>query len=611
MEHEYRSGLMRTFAAPLALALALLCASPGSADSQVTTLAGSGVTGLRDGAAGSASFMLPLGVAYDGAGNLYVADAAAQRIRKIAPDGTVRTIAGGGTPDASGVWVPGGYADGDAAAARFNHPSAVAVANDGRVYVADSYNHCIRVIAPDGRVSTVAGSPARTGLATGGRDAASLYMPMGLALDRAQNLYVADAALPSALRKIDRDGTVSEVKLPGHVQPPGGFAVVDDGHGLTFVVADLSGLYVSRPDGSHTVFRNEYFRVKCAAHTAPAYVACDQPETAVREHRDVGAPMGIAAYNDHLVAYTDYRTNTVRLADVRGATVRLVAGYALGDGSGRGAGAHDGPGRAATFNMPFGIAIGPAGELAVADAGSRRVRIVRDVDRTDPVLAADLARGAVPAGRRVLAYAGDVSVWQGTEWPDSVEGRLARRLNESSCTGCRTAQVVPVVLDPFPAGLAALSSLPARRFDALVLQLSMKDAAALANVDVRRAVASPGTWRPALEASLRRLDAAAKRQGARLIVLVQPLPDDVAPAAGFWGRADATSFGDGAGAAQLAAAVAAAGVAHADASREFAAAQAGASPPALFSADGSEVAAGGREALAAAALRALASSRPW
>jgi hypothetical protein len=589
----------------IAFALALASAGPVDADTQVTTFAGSGVTGFADGGSARASFMLPLGVAYDAAGNLYVADAAAQRIRKISRDGSVTTLAGGGTPDASGVWVPGGYADGDGPNARFNHPSALALSADGRIYVADSYNHCIRVVTTDGRVTTLAGSPAQKGVRAGRGVNAGFIMPMGLAFDRAQNLYVVDAGLASALLKIDRDGNVSQIRLPGHVQPPGGLAVVDSASGPTFAVADLTGLYIERPDGHVTFYRNEYFRVRCAAGIAEGYAACSQAETMLRGHRDIGAPFGVVAYNDHAFAYTDFRTNSVRYVDVRTSTGRLLAGYALGDGSGRGAGSRDGDGTNASFNMPFGIAVGPGGELAIADGGSRRIRIVRNVDHREPLLPAELAAVGQPSAVRVVAYAGSSAIWQGTEWADSIEGRLERRLNAAGCAGCASLRVVPVLLDPLGVGLAALTALPDHRFDVLLLQLNIADAASLAKVDVHRATTTPQLWRPALSAALHRLDAAVKRHGARLVVVVEPSAQDVGPAVGAWGRASAAAFDGGESALQLGAAVAADSIPVADAAQEFRSAERSAVPPALYASDGEEVAGAGREALAGAAARGV------
>jgi len=103
-----------------------------------------------------------LGVALDARGNLYIADAAAQRIRKLSPDGIVTTIAGTGAVSRTRLWVEGGFADGPARSAKFNTPLGVAVGPDGTVYVADSENHCVRATA-HGTVRTFAGNATRPG----------------------------------------------------------------------------------------------------------------------------------------------------------------------------------------------------------------------------------------------------------------------------------------------------------------------------------------------------------------------------------------------------------------------------------------------------------------
>jgi sugar lactone lactonase YvrE len=106
-------------------------------DAQVTTLAGTGEPGYRDGPAASAQFDVPIGVAVDAEGNVYVVDSGSHRIRRISPDGSVSTIAGSGVA---------GYTDGPAAEAEFWYPTDVAVGPDGKLYIADSKNHRIRII---------------------------------------------------------------------------------------------------------------------------------------------------------------------------------------------------------------------------------------------------------------------------------------------------------------------------------------------------------------------------------------------------------------------------------------------------------------------------------
>jgi streptogramin lyase len=148
----------------------------------VSTLAGTGATGADNGAGTIATFNLPESVAVDAAGNVYVADNANNLIRKITPAGVVSTLAGTGMA---------GSANGTGTAASFNSPFGVAVDGSGNVYVADAGNNMIRKISQAGVVITVAGSGARgANNATGA--AASFNTPSGLAVDSNDNIYVAD-----------------------------------------------------------------------------------------------------------------------------------------------------------------------------------------------------------------------------------------------------------------------------------------------------------------------------------------------------------------------------------------------------------------------------------
>lgn len=163
----------------------------------VSTLAG-GEEGFRDGSGGEARFNTPSGLALDAAGNLYVADTGNHAIRKIGPDGKVSTLAGNGKP---------GFRDGPGAQAQFNGPIGVAVDAAGRVLVADTYNDRIRVITPDGQVSTLAGGD-RPGLLDGAGAEARFDTPCGLAVDAQGVVWVADSR-NDALRRITPDGRVS------------------------------------------------------------------------------------------------------------------------------------------------------------------------------------------------------------------------------------------------------------------------------------------------------------------------------------------------------------------------------------------------------------------
>jgi len=121
-----------------------------SADGAVSTVAGHG-EGFADGVGPAASFNTPSGLALDGAGNIYVADTGNNAIRKIDPQGKVTTLAGDGQA---------GLRDGPGAVARFNGPLGLDVDQRGNVYVADTYNDRVRRIAPDGTVTTLSGGSA-------------------------------------------------------------------------------------------------------------------------------------------------------------------------------------------------------------------------------------------------------------------------------------------------------------------------------------------------------------------------------------------------------------------------------------------------------------------
>lgn len=167
----------------------------------VSTLAGTGTQGYTDGPGAIAQFYIPAGLAVDGQGNVLVADQGNNRIRKITPAGVVSTVAGTGSS------FSGGFADGPAREARFNSPRGVAVDAQGIIYVADANNNRIRKIALDGTVSTVAGA-TECGDADGPRSQARFYYPTGVAVDGRGMVYIADHNA-NRIRLLEPDGFVS------------------------------------------------------------------------------------------------------------------------------------------------------------------------------------------------------------------------------------------------------------------------------------------------------------------------------------------------------------------------------------------------------------------
>lgn len=169
-----------------------------SADlSTITPVAGGTLPGSTDGAADVALFRQPLGLTHDAAGNVYVADTANYTIRRIAPDGTVSTLAG-----AAGVT---GTIDGPGAAARFAGPSAIAMGPDGDLYVADPGNYRIRRVTTAGVVSTYAGSVF--GLADGAPTTTARFLgPSAVAVAANGDVLVADGP---RIRRIVRSGNAA------------------------------------------------------------------------------------------------------------------------------------------------------------------------------------------------------------------------------------------------------------------------------------------------------------------------------------------------------------------------------------------------------------------
>jgi sugar lactone lactonase YvrE len=186
----------------------------------------------------AAAFNGPTGVATDGSGNIYVADAVNNTIRKITSAGVVSTLAG-----TAGIK---GHADGTGAAASFNYPNGVAVDVAGNVYVADSGNFTIRKITSAGVVTTLVGSAGTSGSSNGTGSAASFnfggkYLS-GIAVDGNGNVYLADSN-NYAVRMITSAGVVTTLA--------GGQVGSADGTGTSASFGNLNGIVV---DGSGNVY---------------------------------------------------------------------------------------------------------------------------------------------------------------------------------------------------------------------------------------------------------------------------------------------------------------------------------------------------------------------
>jgi sugar lactone lactonase YvrE len=237
----------------------------------VTTMAGqSKVTGSRDGMGTESLFNRPHGAAVDADRNIFIADMKNNTIRRIARNGLVSTLAG--------VVEEQGSHDGPSQQATFFWPEGVAVDKHGTVYVADTYNYTVRAISRDGIVRTIAGKAGDAGYRDGPGDLARFNRPMGLAVDGQGCLYVVDANYDDPatgnglVRKIAPDGIVST--LAGSVGEVGasdgkgdnarfhksvGIAVTSEG---VVFVADTEADTIRRilPDGTVSTIGGAYLQ---------------------------------------------------------------------------------------------------------------------------------------------------------------------------------------------------------------------------------------------------------------------------------------------------------------------------------------------------------------
>ena len=332
------------------------------ASGQVTTMAGApGVTGSVDGIGTSARFNRPRSLTVDGSGNVFVADTSNSTIRKIAPDSTVTTFAG--------VAGSQGSVDGTGTAALFSFPSGLATDSAGNIYDAEAGSNTIRKITPAGVVTTVAGLALASGSIDDVGSAARFNSPQDVTVDSAGNIYVADTD-SCTIRKVTSAGVVTTIagtsRLKGSTDSKGVQALFNFPTGVS---VDRNGnLFVA--DTSNNTVR------KIAPDTTVTTVA-GRASNAGYLDGDVGIaqfnnPAGIAVDHSRNLYVADGGNNTIRLIAASSHKVSAYAGSGLPGSGGYG----DGAPRAARFTSPNALALDPAGNLYVADAGNDLIRVI-------------------------------------------------------------------------------------------------------------------------------------------------------------------------------------------------------------------------------------------
>ena len=339
------------------LLAAMLLATVGIAGAQaqgrVETFSGNGQAGLADGNNQSGQFNRPHGLAIGANGNVYVSDRGNHAIRVVAPNGQVRTLAGGGKE---------GNADGVGAAATFKQPIAVAVDKSGNVYVADRDNHLVRLIDRSGKVSVLAGTGAM-GFAGGSASTAQFNQPYGVALSLDEKLLFVADYLNHAIRAIDLD-TKQVTTLAGN-----GKAGFTDGRRSD---AQFNQPYNVKIDARGRLFvpdqNNHAIRRIDPDGTVATVAGNGQAGFANGKSSDArfNNPTGLAVGADGTVFVADRNNQRIRVISPAGETSTIA-----GDGT---EGYQDGAMLAAKFNRPIDIVIAADGSLVVSEENNHRLR---------------------------------------------------------------------------------------------------------------------------------------------------------------------------------------------------------------------------------------------
>ncbi len=347
------------------------------------------VSGALEGRSARAVALLdPSGVAVDRLGRVYVADTSSHRIRRIDPDGTATTIAGSGVEGEAGDLGP-------ATSAQLRFPGGVAVDSFGRVYVADTFNHRVRRIDIDGRISTVAGTGGHVlGRSDTEATRTTLADPFAVAIDAQGRLVIADTS-NAVIRRVDDEGHI-EV-LVGNGQT--GFSG-DGGPAIEAMLTNPQGVAVGS-DGRLYISDTGNGCVRVV--TADGVIATI-PELSADPNF---TPRELALDIHHRLYVADQGSGRV-LRWQENSVVATIAGTIDGSDGGDG-----GPAVSALLQQPQGVAVDVLGRVSVADTLAARIRRI-ETDGTIETIAGTGSGGFIgdrgPATSALLGSPGGIAV---------------------------------------------------------------------------------------------------------------------------------------------------------------------------------------------------------
>ena len=343
-----------------------------AADYVATALAGGGVlgntSGSADGTGTNALFKSPNGVAVDALGTVYVADTLNNKVRSITPLGNVSTLAGGGVGANNGIGTNAG----------FSTPAGIAVNATGSIFVADWVNNKIRLILPNGTVSTLVGGGAdgiSRGAANGVGTNALFDSPADVAVDALGNVYVADF-MNSLIRLVSGGSVVSTIAGGGVGGTTSG---ANDGVGTNAAFSNPIGISVDAAGNLYVAdSSNHKLRFIAPGGLVSTLSGGGVGGATGGRNNGVGTnalfmyPRGIAVDAAGSVFVADDGNHLVRLITADGA-VSTVAGGGAGGAS---SGSIDGVGTNALFNSPYGVAVDASGNVYIADLVSCKISVL-------------------------------------------------------------------------------------------------------------------------------------------------------------------------------------------------------------------------------------------
>lgn len=313
-------------------------------------------TSVQNGPALKADFQTPYALVWDAQGQLLIADAQNHLVRKLSLNGDVSTFSGA----ERGLLDTLTFADGDATVAKFNFPTSMARHPSGQIYIVDTDNHRIRVLNPNGHVSTFVGTGI-AGFADGNPAVAQFHRPRGIAIDSAGNVYVADTGNHS-IRKISPNAMVSTLAGNGRSGFANGQGSETQFNHPTALILHQDALY------SADTFNHCIRKITLAGEVTT--LAGDGREGFVDGNADQARfrfPRGLAFDTQDNLYIADTDNHRIRKYFADQQQVITVAGNGNADFA-------DGNAAVAKFNQPIGLLFDPAGHLLVADSGNNRIR---------------------------------------------------------------------------------------------------------------------------------------------------------------------------------------------------------------------------------------------